>query len=225
MRSLTLSLLILVLALLAQPAHADITANYHVWGPLGPTMKVQVAENGDARVELGGGLAGIRRGGVMYLVREDAAGSFVLRHDEFQRIEAQQPPHPALTALMPDLRNASIVEAGEETVGGRKGIILLMKDEAGQTGDSEMAWVVSPDPDLRPVGSIVATFFGAAAPFLGGAFADVIRAVHDRGALIRMWFMLRLEETTDEPIPASAFDLPGPILSGEEAKARLGPAW
>lgn len=216
-------LLSLLLGALPQPAHADITAEYYVWGVIGPTMKIQVADNGNARVEMGRHLVAIRRDGVMYLVRGDERGLFVLPEDEFRRIEAQLERERG--PLFPEMasQDARIVEAGEEIVGGRRGIVLLIEEADGRVSERDTAFVVSPDPDLRPVGEVVAGIFGrsggtAAMP---GPLADI----HARGTLIRMWFMLRLERTSNEPIPPAAFELPGPVVGGEEARLRLGPAW
>jgi hypothetical protein len=114
-----------LVAALPVPIHADITAEYYAWGPIGPTITVQVADNGDARVEMGGHLAAIRRDGVMYLVREDAQGVFVLRQDEFDRVEAGR--WTGLEAALPELGDfpsAQVVKRGTEEVGGYQGIVL-----------------------------------------------------------------------------------------------------
>ena len=64
-------------------------------------------------------------------------------------------------------------------------------------------------------------------PGAGGLFPmnGQIREIFARGTLIRMAFLVRLERTSRDPVPATAFELPGPELNGEEAEARLGPAW
>ncbi len=229
MLRLAFLLVLLLLGTVPHPAHADITAEYYIWGIIGPTMKVQVADNGNARVEMGGHLAAIQRDGVLYLVRGDASGPFVLRKGEFDRIQAQLEDG----ALFPseEMEGARIVEAGEEVVGGRRGTVLLLEGPEDRAQDQtqgpgrDMAFVVSPDPDLRPVGAVVAQIFGGTGMPGSAAPPAILADLHARGTLIRMWFMLRLERTHNEPIPPAAFDLPGPIVSGEEARARLGPAW
>lgn len=225
MRRLASFLLLLLLAILPHPALADITAEYYVWGPIGPTMKVQVADNGDARVEMGGHLAAIRRNGVMYLVREDARGLFVLRKDEFDRIEAQLERERGPLFSDAEMEGARIVEAGEETVGGRRGTVLLIQEPGERADAREMAFVVSRDLDLRPVGEVVAQVFGRPGSPIPMPALDHVADIFARGTLIRMWVLLRLERTSGERIPPTAFDLPGPIVSGEEARRRLGPAW
>lgn len=225
MRRLAPFMLWLLLATLPQPALADITAEYYVWGPIGPTMKVQVAHNGDARLELGGHLAAIRRNGVMYLVRGDRRGPFVVRKDEFDRIEAQLERDRGPLVSDAEMEGARIVEAGEETVGGRRGTVLLIQGPGERGGDPETAFVVSEDPDLRPVGEVVGQFFGGPGGPIPMPGLDRIADIFARGTLIRMWVLLRLERTSSERIPPTAFDLPGPIVSGEEARSRLGPAW
>lgn len=225
MRRLVFFLTMVVLGALAQPAHADITAEYYVWGIIGPSMKVRVAVNGNARVEMNDHPVAIRRDGVTYLVREDEQGPFVLRKDEFDRIETQIGEDPDFAADAAGFDEVMIVEAGEEIVGGRRGTVLLLATPGEPAGSAEMAFVVTQDPDLMPVGPVVAEIFGSVTGLGQNPVSDTIADIHARGTLIRMWFMIRLERTDDEPIPASAFDLPGPIVNGEEARARLGAAW
>jgi hypothetical protein len=213
----------------AEPARADITANYYVWGPIGPEMKVQVSDRGDARVEMGGHLTAIRRGGIMYLVRKDDRGTFVMTADEFERIEARL---AAADPLPPELAGAGdvrVVEAGTEVVGGRRGTVLLVHDETEPVGapqSTEMAFVVSDDADLRPLGPVIARMFGGGAAMpMPPAVRSMLDQVHSRGTLVRMWSLLRLTGTSREPIPPRAFALPGPVLNGDEAYARLSRAW
>ena len=213
----------------AEPARADITAHYYVWGPIGPEMKVQVSDGGDARVEMGGHLAAIRRNGIMYLVREDDQGAFVLTADEFERIEARLEEENPLPPELAAITEGIIVEAGTEVVAGRMGRVLLVRDEDGRTDSpeaAEMAFVVSDDADLRSVGPVVVRIFGrGAAMSPAPGMQQIIDQVHARGTLIRMWFMLRLTGTSSKRIPAGAFELPGPVLNGDEAYARLSRAW
>lgn len=223
MRRLALFLLLLLPAIAPAPARADITAEYYVWGVIGPTMRVQVAAGGNARVEMGGRLAAIRRDGVMYLLRSDARGQFLLREDEFNRIEAQLQRDQRSPVPEADLRGVGIVEAGEEVVAGRRGIVLLIREADGRVNRQDMAFVVSRDADLAPVGEIVAAIFGRARE--GFPLSNLIADLHARGTVIRMWSLLRLERTSSEPIPPGAFDLVGPILGGDEARRRLGRAW
>ena len=223
---LWLSIAAFLWAVAAEPAQADITADYYAWGPIGPTMKVQVSDSGDARVEMGGQLAAIRRNGIMYLVRADDQGTFVLTYDEFVRIEASLMDEDSWPAEVASVGNATLIEAGTEVVGGRTGTVLIVQDESAGTDSSEFAFVVSDDADLRPVGEVVAAIFGRGASTPMPALVRRLEEqVHARGTLIRMWFMLRLTGTSNERIPPEAFELPGPVLTGDEAYARLGRAW
>lgn len=209
----------------AKPAQADITANYHAWGPIGPELKVQVADNGDARVEMRGEVVAIRRNGVIYLVRSDERGAFVLTIEEFERIEALLEREFPNLDLPASEDNANIIDAGTEVVGGRTGRVLLF-DDGGPAHSTEMAFVVSTDPDLLPVGTVVSRIFGGGAGMpMPQSIRRHLEEIHSRGTLIRMWSMLRLTGTSSERIPPEAFELPGPILTGEEARARLRRAW
>jgi len=208
-----------------QPAQADIIADYYVWGPLGPSMRVEASDNGDARIQMHDEIVGIRRGGIFYLVRRDAQGSFAIREDEFARVEARrQSETGGLPAPPFDLSTVRLVERGRETVGGHEGAVLVLEAPGEPASDGSFAFVVSSDSDLAPIGPVVAKIFGigVGSPFPMGDQVDEILA---RGTLIRMAFMLRLERTSHESIPEGAFELPGPILNGDEAEARLGRAW
>jgi hypothetical protein len=217
-------LIVLASLLWARSAQADVTAHYYVWGPLGPSMSIAVADNGDARIQIRGKTVAIRRGGVDYLVRGDASGPFVLRADEFARIEARKLREHGGLPGVPDTASARIVEYGIETVGGREGRILQLEEEGKASSDTHFAFVVNSDSDLAPVGPLVAMLFGAKSHDIDPAL-DLFRDVTSRGTLIRMAFMLRLERTSDQPIAPAAFALPGPEVSGEEAERRLGRAW
>ena len=218
------SLPILALLTWGQPAQADIVAEYYVWGPIGPSMRVEVADNGNGRIRMGGETVAIRRDGIVYLVRGDERGSFVIREDEFWRIEARKNRELGGFPGSDDLAMTRLVERGVETVGGREGVVLLLESPDQPSPDTNHAFVVSADPDLAPVGSLVSTIFGSGLG-IPGPFGTQFREIQARGTLIRMSFMLRLERTSHEPIPPTAFELPGPVLNGEEAEVRLGRAW
>lgn len=211
----------------AQPGRADITAIYALSGPraLGSTLIVEVADNGDARITADDGqTVAIRRDGTLYLARRDENGPFMVPSDEFARIEESKAREadglPGLVELPP----VRIEECGTEIVGGRRGVVLALLEQEETVCDPSFAFVVNSDADLAPVGPLVAAIVGGFGADAGFPLADQLREVFARGTLIRS-FMLRLESTSDAAIPASAFELPGPVVSGAEAEARLGPAW
>jgi hypothetical protein len=229
MRRLACFVLLMVAAV--QPARADITAEYRLWGVIGPVFKVEVANNGNARVQLRHGTAVIRRDGILYHVQRDADGAFLIPNPDFtayhRRItaEAGAPDLPAL----PDAA-LEIIELGTEKVGGRTGMVLGVSERGRTLPEAErnemrpFAVVISQDRDLAPVGPLVNGVFGAEiAGALPGA-ADVMgrmREIYQRGTPIRIAWFLMLERTSNRAIPAEAFDLPGPVLTGEQAERRL----
>src|SRR5688572_16850589 len=161
-------LLVFLASLLwARPAQADVTAHYYVWGPLGPSMSIAVADNGDARIQIRGKTVAIRRDGVDYLVRGDASERFVLRADEFARIEARKLREMGGLPEVPDMGPARIVEHGVETVGGREGKVLLLGEEGKTASDTSFGFVINSDSDLAPVGPLIAMFFGAKSHDIG----------------------------------------------------------
>jgi hypothetical protein len=204
-------------------ARADITAEYSVQGPraLDLSMIVEVADNGDARILMHDGeTMAIRRDGILYQVHRDAQGSFVLTWEEFARIQAQVERESGPT--WPEAPPARIVECGTDTVAGRQGVVLTMQGPDETDCSRGLAFVVNSDADLAPVGPLVAAMFGG--PGLETVpYIALLREIYLRGTLIRN-FMLRLERTSDARIPPAVFELPGPVLGGEAARARLGPA-
>ena len=211
----------------ATAARADITAEYSVYGPraLGRSMIVEVADNGDARILMHDGeTVAIRRDGILYLVRRDAQGSFVLTFDEFARTEARLERESGAPIEFPELPPARVVECGTETVAGRRGVVLTLLGPDETECAPDFAFVMTSDPDLAPVGPLVAAISAGLGPEPIFPWADQLREIFARGTLIQN-FMLRLERTSDARIAPDAFELPGPVLSGDEARARLGPAW
>jgi|GEM_PF-5682757 len=230
MRRITGFLLLLLLASV-QTARADITAQYHLWGVIGPILKVEVAENGNARVSMRHGTALIRRDNILYHVESDDQGTFLVREEDFRSYHRRVIAEGGLPELPPmQAGDLEIVELGLETVGGREGKVMAVQPRGQPLGEAErkelrqFATVISSDPDLAPVGPLVTSIFGGdlleGLPGMKDIFAKM-REISERGAPIRIGWFLALETTSNEPIPATAFDLPGPVVSGEEAAIRL----
>ena len=125
MRGITL-LLFLTLLAWGHRVQADVIADYYVWGPIGPSMRIEVSDHGNARIQMRGETVAIRRDGIFYLVRRDEHGSFVILEEEFARIEARKLREMGDVPELTDMPSARLVERGVETVGGREGIVLLL---------------------------------------------------------------------------------------------------
>jgi hypothetical protein len=52
-------------------------------------------------------------------------------------------------------------------------------------------------------------------------FTTRLRELHGRGAPLRIVGLYRLEGLSTDPVPASRFELPGPVLSREQLRERL----
>jgi len=86
--------------------------------------------------------------------------------------------------------------------------------------------VISDDPELAPVGREMARLFESGTilieALLGtmpGAVAEVRRLLA-QGTLIRFGDQMRLRSVGHEPVPESAFALPGPVLTRAQLRAR-----
>jgi hypothetical protein len=230
--------------LIAGPARADVTARYAM-GPEPnsmPAMVVEVNDRGDSRVVMGNAMAVLTLDGVTYLLMADLRGTFVARQDDAIAMVAEQAralmssqastrshetPPPRLSG--PD---AGTVQGGTETVGGRTGTIWWLRT-GREASPTDMDFVVCTDPDLAPVGRVLAQQLAASRSAAGqmigpeitngrGGLFDGIVAIFERGTVIRWSRLYRLESVDSHPISASEFVLPSAPLTRAQLEARLG---
>lgn len=189
----------------------------------------------------------IRREGVDYVSAADAQGRFVARTGELFalvgemiRTSIPQSARDAIRAAA-DIR-FEITPGGMETVAGREGRIYRITQiapptprpasaQAGQEPPGaempSLEIVISEDPEIAPVGREMARLFesglGLADSVTGTRPAAIgqIRALLARGTLIRFANELRLRSVRTDPIPDSAFVLPGPVLTRAELRERM----
>jgi hypothetical protein len=222
---------------LAGPAYGDVTARYAGNGAQSPSAVIAVDESGQVRAEVGPagsddqGAVLITRGGVAYLVASDASGRFVGRQDDILAVFSQVMDGAIDAQGRTAIRGLAearfeVREGGSETVGGRQGRVYTIAPAAGAEGGPSVDIVVSVDPDLEPVGRemnrLLGSASGAVSPVIGATPDMVvkIREVLARGTAIRVGDFLRLQSVSAEPIPDSAFDLPGPVLTRAQLAAR-----
>lgn len=204
----------------ASPAAADITARYS-WPELGGSMIIQVNHRGDAKVSLDGRhgeAAALILGGEVYLVETDSGGTIVVRRDDQDAVfrEESRGMTEGLQAEPDD--DFELIEGGEETVAGRRGIVWTLRARGQWLRDSlpDFVIVVSSDPDLAPIGRVFARLDDGDGP-LSRAMRRLLKGSR---AAIRMGTTARLESTDAEPIPVSAFALPSTPLTRAEYAAR-----
>lgn len=233
----------LAVAAAATPAAADVTAHY-VAGPVAngvPLMTIEVNDRGDTRVAMGNRSAVLTVDGVTYLVQADLGGVYVARQDDFLAVSIENartmmgpdfhpPAHPSRPASA-EPEPLRVVQGGTETVGGRTGTVWQLRDAHARPGVAGFDFVVSTDPDLAPIGRLLADqnrasreglrqLVGTEAIDSTGFFSG-IADIFSRGTVIRMGRIMRLDSVDTRPIPAADFVLPSPPLTREQLAARM----
>lgn len=224
----------------AAPAAADVTARYASSFGRGPAMTIQVNDRGDSRISTGNQMAVVTIGGESYLLEADLSGIYAVRVEDamaamremFSAMSGEAgfptPPPPSPDeALEP-------VEQGRETVAGRVGTVWSLRPHGATAapGPNGFDFVISSDPDLAPVGRAFARQYGGMsegmAAMLGpgrggpGSLFAASRAILERGTMIRMGRMFRLDAVETGPVPASAFALPAAPLTRAQYAERKG---
>lgn len=245
MRIRLLLVAVLVL-LLASPAAADITARYVSGFNASMTMVVEVNDRGDSRVSMGNQMAVLTLDGQAYVLTADLAGTYAVKHEDMIAVIAAQGRammaemgHLPTEAAAPEAPRMTAVQQGTETVAGRAGTVwaVLRPGEAGARTDgalqASLEFVVNTDPDLAPVGRVLASQYGASlegmdrmlgVPFGAGdgGMSAAMRSIFERGTVIRFGRMFRLDSVDANPVPASQFVLPATVLTREQYAARSG---
>ncbi len=218
--------LALLLAACSAARSVDTTAVYVREAPSAP-ITVKAAANGDARVEAGADVF-IRKDGVEYVVLHDRQGSYTVRKDDLLDVMAEQPRLAALIA--PHAQPEYVLSPGAaETVAGVKGTVWRMhpKDIPSLTAIDA---VIADAPALDNVGKALTMHLdfmilrnGVPRGGLGN-FEKGMLALARKGTVLRFGTALRLDRIVKAPIPASAFDLPRPLLNKAELLTRMRPA-
>lgn len=207
--------------LLAAPAQADITARFAQTSR--PPMVVEVRDNGDSRITVNDGFY-LRRDGAAYMILSDTRGTFAARQEDFVALIRE------LMGAAPELQppgdsQVSLGRQGEETVGGRRGTRFRLKFVGSANPEETLDVVISDDPELAPVGRAMeaqlAPLLSASMTGTPGLFQGLADLMA-RGTVIRFGFLWELESVATGPVDAAAFELPGPVLSGEALRERLG---
>jgi hypothetical protein len=231
-----LRLLLAATALFATPpAIAGVTAYYRVGrAPDQRLMVVEVNDQGDSRTDLGDGRAMLVLGGVAYIVRTDAVGTYVARLEDdidpdtvvisgSRRLPADILEHRG--PRLPAPSRVQLVRMGTEIVGGRRGTVWRVVSRSAPANGSVEEFVVSDEPELAPLRNILGPRQpNPPDPALDPTGAAAARwTAHRSGTILREGQHLRLERVELGPIP-EAYSLPSPPLRGEAlvARARQG---
>ena len=205
---------------IANPADAGLRAVYVDIGKA-KQLQIDVFDNGDARIaEVGSEDYGLLIDGQFYIVDIEGGKPTVARlADVATAIDKVLPPifkglfdQPA--AAMPKTRLA--IEAGEAgSAGGRDGRVYHVKGLDSSNPDKATDYLISEDPELKPVGAALEQFMNAAlvpaAPLIGAMAPEMIaetRAIFALGTPIDVGGRFRLNLAGKAAFPAAYFRLP-----------------
>ena len=215
-KSLVKLLLAGLVLLLPLPAFADVTAHYAVTGS-NETIVIAVDDGGNLRADIADKLSIIRHDGVDYVMIADAGGEMkIARLADVLAMLAAQLPHDDKLPML----HFTLSEEGGEAVAGYPGMLLKFGPEspAGEEAGKRLIDVVlSNDPRLVPVGDFFRRLFGMANPVIEAAlgegnFDEVGTQLLARGTPLRIGKAFALASIDTGDIPASQFELPGPVL-------------
>jgi hypothetical protein len=222
------------LALCASPALADITAVYES-GSF--RMTVEIAANGDVRGEVAAkpGEYFISKGGETYIVLPTTLGVVVDRASDVMgvTVEVMEKMHPGFETQMKQVvatlkghhsDRFQLMPGDQVSVRGRVGTPYFMKDMVGP-GHAPVL-VISHDRALEPLRVAVLRQSETSQELMRSStgFDNPVSAatneVLQTGAPLALG---RAELTTvsDAPIPASRFELPGPLESRDQIRKRI----
>ena len=189
-------------------------------------LQVEVADNGDARIaEVGSDDYGLLIKGDFYVVDIQSGKATVARiRDVATAIDAVLPPIfrglfdkagkiPASARLK--------IEAGETgSAGGREGRVYHVSGLNEMQPDQTTDYLISSDPDLKPVGVALEQFMNAAivpaAPLIGQGARELIeetRAIFALGTPIDIGGRFRLNQAGKAEFGATRFALPAPPMT------------
>lgn len=219
-KSLVKLLLAGLLLLLPLPAFADVTAHYAVTGSQ-ETIVIAADDGGNLRADIAGKLSIIRRDGVDYVAVADAGGDMKVTPlaDVLAMLAAQLPSDDKRPTL-----HFTLSAEGGEAVAGYPGMLFKFGPDspAGEEAGKRLIEVVlSNDPRLAPVGAFFRHLIEVANPVItagmgAGNFGEVANQLFAQGAPLRIGKAFSLASIDTADIPASQFELPGPVLEPME---------
>lgn len=213
------------------PADAAMTAVYANPGAKSEGMRVEIADDGKLRVDLGEGIFTlIRREGRTYVVIGHGDDRLVADIEELRAAsqESRAKTGAAMCASFAKLSSEmKLVQRGSAVVQGRTGDMWFRQNSDG-TSPAKPDLVISHDPALAPLGAAIAEEYRASTSMLPDcpAFNEAMapmRAALTTGAPIAMQGM-ELVSLDAAAIDPHRFDLPAPPRTAEELRkgSKLG---
>lgn len=191
-------------------------------------LQIDVHDNGDARIaEVGSEDYGLLIGGEFYIVDVEGKKATVARlKDVATAIDrVLSPIFKGLFDQAAEARPkvALTIEPGDPgSAGGREGRVYHVKGLDSSKPDKPADYLISSDPDLKPVGAALEQFMNAAivpsAPLLGSMATEMIgetRTIFALGTPIDVDGRFRLNLASKAAFPSAYFRLPAQPQSVE----------
>lgn len=233
LRSLGLSIIGAAMLLAAGAAQAGLRAIY-IDVRNAKQLQIDVHDNGDARIsETGSEDYGLLIGGDFYVVDTESGTPTVARlKDIASAIDQVIPPifkglFDQATAAMPKA-DLSIEPGAAGEAGGRSGRLYHVRGLDSTQPDKVTHYLISDDPDLKPVGTVLEQFMNAAlvpaAPLIGTGATELMaetRTIFALGTPIDVAGRFRLNLAGKAAFPAAYFRLPAPPRTVEQLVAGM----
>lgn len=218
-----------LLMIAALPAEAGLRATY-TQADQGRSMIIDVADNGDARVqEAGADTYGLLRDGSFYVVGREGTETTVARiEDVAAAIDEVMPPifkglFDKSAATWTGSSKVRAVKAGEREIAGRKGTVWQVYGIGEDKPETPLEFVMTDDPALKPVGRAMEQFMNSAllpgAVFMGPAAAEIVaetRAIFALGTPLDAGGRFRLDKVETVTIADQRLELPAKPKTVEE---------
>jgi hypothetical protein len=166
----------------------------------------------------------IIRGPETYLVLP-LDDSPVVRFEDALAIAAEARGEASATAR----ERSALVDRGPQRVGQWEGRLYWIDPLPPLNDRLRSEIVISTDPALTPIGQhfgrvedLQAQLFLAAFAAPPSDYLEHSRGLFERGLMLRIAGRYRLEGLSQAPVPTERFALPGPVLSRDAYRERLG---
>ncbi len=217
-------LLILLLAMIAQPAVAAVTIRYAPDVPDAPSFVIEADDNGNVRAEDSNGQLLIIRGSEIWVAAPPASDRLMVRMEDAMAVVAERRvPGPAAPV------RHRLIERGAQQVGRWQGLLYWIDPQPPAGSQRRTEIVIGTDPALAAAARAYARVDAA---YVRASTALFVRPPTDfpthsaalvaRGLPLRITGLRRLESVTEGPVPLARFSPPGRVLTRDEYRAALG---
>ena len=219
-------LLSIALAAMAHPALAAVTLRYVPDEGSGPgNLVIEVDDAGNIRAEGNDGNVMLIRGSEVHLVLPARYNGAVVLLEDALALTAEM---RVAVGRQPGPEPSRLVERGPQRVGQWDGTLFWIEPLPPINQRQRSDVVIATDPALAGAGRAFARvadvqvrLFQAAFNAPDNDYSALSRSLFQRGLVLRVSGLNRLESISDAPIPAARFALPGPVLSRDAYRALL----